>query len=293
MDPNTINNLRTGLKVYNFGVTAYRAAQQTGKMAKYIRKSYSRGSGGRAAKRRSTALVPWRGSRPSYKRLPMTFYRNPRMNYRQGGFIGKESKFIDTTLINSNITDSHVWENHSGTNGSLIGCVQGDGASQRDGRIYFVSSINVRGYIQQDKLENATNPLPDVQTTLILYLDKMCNGAEPSVTDIIVNGSRGNLDFRNLEYSTRYDVLRRVEINQLAHMTSGTVVNDFSMGTKITPFRMNYKFNPPLKVNTDGTTADVANLTNYNIGIQACSTNGHATDGTEVNYVSRVRFYSC
>ncbi len=209
-------------------------------------------------------------------------------NLRVGGYRDLEMKFLDNELTNSVVSPTaHNWVNHSGTNSSLIGCLQGDGESNRDGRTYRVHSVHVRGFIQRDKIEAQAAPEAESLVTLILYLDTQCNGAQPGVGDVMDNTTnRGNVSFRNLQHSSRFRILRRVSLNIKPPMMNEGAIDKFANSTCFQEFAMNYKFREPIKVITDGTTADVASLTNYNIGIQAVSTN--TLD--ELNWNSRVRF---
>ncbi len=211
-------------------------------------------------------------------------YRNP--NLRVGGLLEKELKFDNHVHTNGSM--GVVWtDNNPGGLGSISGVAQGDGPTNRDGRIYYIKSIHVRGRIQRPQVEAVVTPPPDSQGKAILYLDSQCNGVQPAGTDIMQSLTHDEIGFRNMSNTARFRVLREYSyVMHMDNMAQGGV-DLFAHGFTINEFEWNVQFNPPLKVLTDGTSNQVGNLTNYSIGIQTVSSD--ALD--EITYQSRLRFY--
>ncbi len=207
-------------------------------------------------------------------------------NLRLGGFIDKELKFDNYVVTSAPM--GVVWRNSNpAALGSISGVTQGDGPTNRDGRVYYIKSIHLRGRIQRGNVEASVTPPPESQGKVIMYLDSQCNGAEPGITDIMQSLTHDEIGFRNMSNTSRFRILREFSyVMKMDNMAQGGP-DLFAHGFSIVPLEMNVTFNPPLKVLTDGTTNVVGNLTNYSVGIQTVSSD--TLD--ELTYQSRIRFY--
>ena len=77
-------------------------------------------------------------------------------NVRTGGFEGKENKFLDCNLAATAVTGT--WATYNPTAGGCVDSLsvpaQGNGESQRDGRVYYINSIHLRGLCKMASTES-------------------------------------------------------------------------------------------------------------------------------------------
>lgn len=226
----------------------------------------------------SRAIVPYRSA----------------INYRSGGFLGMEKKFLD-----SSITAQSISSNGSASSGeydpSTLNCLnapeQGDTASMRNGRVITLDKINVSGNISM--LSQAAQTGADGSTTIMvaLVLDKQTNGTQLASELVFKNQSTDTTGaasvFRNLQYAQRFDVLKIWKHSfKLETLTwNGTTMS--SAGQQQL-FNFSHKFKG-LKTNFTGTDGIIDNITDNSLHIIAFAT------GTELlptlTYNARLRYY--
>jgi len=255
-------------------------------------------------KRKATAIIsPIPRARPrTMGILAFTRKRNlgaRRLNARTGGFLGIESKFLDCAWNAVGISSSA-----DGSGGEVqpsTGCTQciscpaqGDGESQRDGRKFVLKSAFVSGIIQTA----ATGDLPDAFALdgyfIALVLDKQANGATITSEDVFINPStqaRAMMPqpLRNLQHSKRFRILDSMYIRpggaygvQDSLLAATASINHQTVPT----FKLSWRGN--ITVNTTGTTADVASVSDNALHVICYS--GGATITPTLVAKSRVRF---
>lgn len=213
-------------------------------------------------------------------------------NTRTGGFVDVENKFLDSELTATSIPSTWTSLNPTGTgcNESISVPSQGDGESQRDGRVYYINAIHVKGKITTDAAESQVGPLGPSYVRVILYWDTQTNASQAVATDIMDAGLTDDfLAFRNLQNSKRFVVLKDkvIRVNPQA-MNEGSA-NLFAVANSTAQFSFNKKFKKPIKVRCVGTSADVASASDNNFGIAAINSNeGGVT--RSITYQARVRF---
>lgn len=126
---------------------------------------------------------------------------------RTGGFYGRfrpggELKFFDTAISFSFDATGEV-----PATGQLTLIPQGVTESTRIGRKCTVKSIEIRGTMTFTPAAT-TSGVDDV--FLFVVLDKQCNGAAASVTDVLTSNAMGSA-LVNLENSDRFVILRKVQ----------------------------------------------------------------------------------
>lgn len=214
-------------------------------------------------------------------------------NMRTGGFEGMENKFVD--YQNDAATLSLTWaggELNPATPGCLSAVAQGDGESQRDGRVYHINSIHLRGYVEAPNAESQTAPLKDQLVRLCLVWDTQTNGATLNAEDVMAAIGSGDdfFSFRNLQYSKRFIVLKDMTIRipaSAAGMNEGAS-NLFAQANCKVPFKINKKFSKPIKVRCTGTTATVASISDNSLHLIGCCSENVNT--ATISFESRVRF---
>lgn len=205
--------------------------------------------------------------------------------------IGPETKFLDSELNSANISETWASLNPIGTGctDSISVPAQGDGESERDGRVYHIKSVHIRGQVFVTPNESAAAPYSDTFVRVVLYWDTQTNGTEATATDIFdAGGTIDALAFRNLQNSKRFIVLKDKIIRVTpAHLNEGGA-NLFAHGGVYLPFTMNKKFKKPIKVRCTGTTANVNSVADNNLGIAAI--NNNAALDPSLSYQARIRF---
>lgn len=141
--------------------------------------------------------------------------RRPRRNYRTGGYTGRELKYRDFFLVEKTI-DLGLTTNDKMADPAAEDCLSwaplGTGATQRVGRQILVKSIHIEGICF---VENTTTTLGVGASTVTWWLvqDRQSNKAVPLSQNIIQTASVAIQGFRNLEYSDRFTILARGQLN--------------------------------------------------------------------------------
>lgn len=232
--------------------------------------------------RTTTTTIIRSGGRSGYR---SSGYRNA----RTGGFLGLENKFLDSELTSTAL--SVAW---TVLNPTATGCVdslsvpaQGDGFENRDGRKYQINSIHIRGRYARANIEAQPGPIGNARVRCVVYLDKQTNAAEAAGTDIMDAGGNDDLfAFRNLQNSTRFDILYDKEYTLRPQNVNEGAANSFTGVGYNQSFKFNKTFAKPIVVNCVGTTANVTSVSDNNIGIAFISDDTNVT----VSYQCRVRF---
>ncbi len=121
-----------------------------------------------------------------------------------------------------------------------------------------------------------------------MVLDTQTNGAQLSAEEVLVDPTNTGLDHlaqRNLQFADRFRVLwdNTYDLHYVAGAYDGTNVE--LTGT-MTFFKI-YLSNLGIPVTTDGTTANVTNITDNSLHMIAI---GSSNNLMSLNYISRIRF---
>lgn len=218
---------------------------------------------------------------------------NRTANMRSGGYVDLESKFLDSELTATTLTVNWTSLNPTGTGctNSISVPAQGDGESDRDGRVYYIQSVHVKGAITTSATESEAAPEGDGYARVILYWDTQSNKAEATATDIMdAGGTDDFLAFRNLQNSKRFIVLKDKIIKIKPMLTNEGAINSFSQAPSYQFFKFNKKFKKPIKVRCTGTTANVSSVSDNNFGIAALVNSQTNIPAAQIQYQARIRF---
>ncbi len=216
------------------------------------------------------------GGRPA-KKFKKTF-RKRTLNARTGGYLGLELKFLDcawnaVTIPASTDGSGGELQPSSGCTNCMSCPAQGDGESQRDGRKFVMKSVWLSGSID-------TSPDPDKADGsnvdghyFALVLDTQANGATVVSESVYLNpgSSAANIlpqPLRNLQNSKRFRILASqfVAPGGAYAQTDGT--NTASISAQNSTY-VSLSWRGSLNVDTIGTTADVASVSNNAIHLVA------------------------
>lgn len=210
----------------------------------------------------------------SYKRGP---YKK-----RKYADLPKEVKFSDILSVNAfqaPLTAGTIYAT------TIMAIPEGSQPFTRIGRKIHITGIGMRALIQIPLGTDATKGSDEIR--IIYYLDKQTNGLAANIDDIFnevgASGASSILAYRNLLHVNRFRILH----DKVYHVQSKSGSNpggtsQHSNATVHIKDWMNVDFN----VLFGGATADIANLTENNVGILLYSMN----EAASVSIHSRVRY---
>lgn len=221
-------------------------------------------------KRKRYGASNYKGYRGPAKRVRITAMRRYSRNARVGGFLGLELKFLDcawnSVAINAS-TDGSSGEMQpsSGCTNAISVPSQGDGESQRDGRKYVIKSFWVSGVIDTTPEADQADAKEGSGCWFALVLDTQANGATIVSENVFINPATGASamlpqPLRNLQQSTRFRILasKFIRPGNMYAMTDGASTGSLNAQNQQT-FSLSWKGS--INVDTSGTTADVASVT--------------------------------
>lgn len=210
--------------------------------------------------------------------------------------LGIEKKFLDTENPTEVIPISWAALNPDGTgtagsNGCISMPSQGDGNQQREGRMYTIDSIFVRGFVSTGTVEQRASPPPDFRVRIIVYWDKQTNETELVPTLLMDTiGLHDEMAFRNLNHSHRFEVLmdRTLLFKTSSSDVNEGAINGFAVGTMEMRFSCYKKFPKGIQVQCSGNIANVDSCTDNSFGV--CAITSNTTMTPVIHYKARMRF---
>lgn len=186
-------------------------------------------------------------------------------NMRQGGFVGQELKYFDTSNILDALvapTDAAGGEVDPGTLLTLCCPVQGSGATNRDGRRIVMKSIQLSGSIITAPNPDEADMPAQAQYFVALVQDTQTNAAQLSSEDVFANpganAATAANPFRDLERSTRFKVLKSWYLKQPMLTSLNDAAATGSVSGSAVRFSYYSKLSIPVEfVANAGTVADV------------------------------------
>ncbi len=210
-------------------------------------------------------------------------------NVRTGGYVDIENKFLDTENVNDNFTTT--WDTMDPDDAGTVQCVsavaQGDGESNRDGRVYHINSLHMQGRFSVNAVESAAFPGTDLIARIVVVWDTQTNGAQLTATSVMDGGQTDDHDaFRNLQFTKRFRVLFDRKVLLPIQTTNEGAINLFANNDMSKLWKFNHTFKTPIKVICNGTTGVIASITDNSIHVI-----GVANSATvQLSYQSRIRF---
>jgi len=209
------------------------------------------------------------------------------VDFRLGGFGDLETKFADTEFLATPL--ALTWTNLDPVNLTISGVAQGDGESERDGRVYHIRSVHMKYCFEVELFQSPGAPTGDTRARICVVLDKFTNKAQLTATDVMLATALTDdtLSYKNLQFTERFNVLHdKTTILRIQAFASDGV-------NRITPFRtsMTVFFNKTfpgrgLKVTCQGTTGNIAAIIDKSIHVIGVANSVLM----QIEYVARVRF---
>lgn len=234
----------------------------------------------------------WAGKNIRYRKK--TIPRGLKGYARIGGNYGRynrktssELKFFDigTTAYTVDTTPEVIpWTVTSATSttstGSLVQIVQGDTESMRNGRKITIKSIQCKGFLTGP----TTTPNDVIQ--LYLILDKQCNGALPSYSDVFEDVPVVSEVNRmiNLSNSSRFTIIKKLRMTFVGQTAlAGPVYT-----SQIKSIDFYKKCNIPIEYDSSATTGVVTSVKSNNLFWLAVGS--ASDDGPILSLNNRLRF---
>lgn len=209
-----------------------------------------------------------------------------RRNTRTAGFLGIEKKFYDKTYSGAIVATVASAEADPAANASCLNAIaQGDGESNRDGRRCVLKSVQIRGDIYDSGSQDGADPPGPAVIRVALVWDQQTNGAQLNSEDVFTGATNVEHAMINLQHSGRFRILWDKTFSfgsAVAFNDDGGATGATNRGGKI--FKIYKNLNIP--VTFDGTTEDIANITDNSLHMVAFASG----TGYFLKYESRVRF---
>ncbi len=234
----------------------------------------------------ASTIVKARTQRP--RRYARRVYSKPRIykNRFTNAYI-PELKFQDFQANQTAFSTS--WITMEDATADCISAVaQGDGPQDRDGRVYYIESIHMKGVFLTQAEESVVTPIPDMRGRFLIVLDKQTNQTQIVPAEVMDEGQTDDtLAFRNLSFTQHHQVLWDKTITLRRPNTNEGAINLFAVATNSTVmFSYNRRFNPPLRVTTNNTTAVVGSIMDNSLHVIGIGTDTRLL----LNYQTRMRF---
>jgi hypothetical protein len=218
-------------------------------------------------------------------------FKKPRKNKKTGDLLnlkyasqlGIENKFVDDSIgaytLSDNISTSLIDPVPANC---LFGIGQGDEPNQRDGRKCTLTSIHIRAWF----ISEGTN---DTVVRFMLVQDKQTNGAQLDPNFVLQPTTTSSIDalaFRNLEYSSRFNVIcdKEIRLTNTITGTSGPLVHANAPQAII---HFDKKVNIPVSYSTSAAT--VGDIVDNSFHVMCFRTAAPDTD-VVLRYNCRARF---
>lgn len=211
------------------------------------------------------------GARPAGRVQPKVLARQAQ-GYFGATSMNKEKKLIDTAAAN-------YAADTTGTITLLNGVAQGDDYTNRQGRQFLMTSVQLRGIIAPTDTTTGST----LVRVLVVY-DAATNGAAPTITDILAAST--SQAFNNLNNRDRFHVV--IDETHAIGGLNNTATQAYSMSPTVAQIER-YERLPNVQVTNQGTGNTVASIQKgalwlVTIGDQA------AASGATVSLAARVRF---
>lgn len=199
--------------------------------------------------------------------------------------VGPEHKFVDSPCTGGGW--GITWTQYPLEN--LLGVAQGDGESERDGRVYWITEITGHLTVCLPLLNNSTFPANPFQGRYIVFVDHQTNGTEYVTDDVINEVEFCELEsFYNLHNEDRFTILEDETIYFESQMVQHAV-EEFANAGALFSIVINHVFDPPMRVTCSGTSANISDVVDNSIHMMYVRDNNTPVHSTTALW--RMRFF--
>lgn len=218
-------------------------------------------------------------------------------NLRTGGLQGIEVKYADYTKSGTAIASSAAAagaEYDPTTVLCLNGIAQGDTASSRDGNKVNLKKLSIRGQIYFPAREAVVNPPNFPNVFIALVLDTQTNGAQLNSEDVFKNisgvAAQATTPFRNMEFTTRFRVLKEVKVMPTIQAVNSGAANEYGNAGMYKLWNMHVDLKN-LLVQYKLTTGNIDAISDNSLHIIAYTELADVSNvAPEIGYNARLRF---
>lgn len=175
------------------------------------------------------------------------------------------------------------------TTDSIAGVALGDTGSSRNGRVYWIHSLEMNGALENSQSEDDLAPANGNVVRVLVVIDHHTNGAQLVGANVMTEpGNFSWTGFPILANESRYEIIYdRITDFNYPVMNQG-VADEFAVAAVKRHFRWNVEFDPPLRVTCTGDSANIADISDTSIHVLATRQGG--LPGVQMWYTVRVRF---
>lgn len=207
-----------------------------------------------------------------------------------------EMKLYDEAHV---VAVTPAWQRLTPAAGCFGAVPQGDGPSGRDGRVYYITSWEVKGHLELEDEQTFVTMPRSHHVRLIFGKDSQTNKNAVTATDVMDTAatvgllSDGVMRHRNLSsgrrFSIYYDKTITLDPSESSDYEGGTSgPRTYAGGYRIVPFMFRKEFSTPLRIDTSNTGGTVGSLVKNSLFGLACKDDN--TGACNVYAYSRVRF---
>ncbi len=214
-------------------------------------------------------------------------YRKKTFSRSYPAYDKPEMKFRDTEVNLASVT--LAWSTKNPTTVLCLNAIaQGDSPIDRDGRVYYIHSVMLKGQLTSVADQADNSPKNDLIFRVCMVLDKQTNQTELTASDVMrVVGTEDFLSFRNLDFTTRFKIIHDKNITMRRFYQNEGVSSSYASGAESVRWDWYHKFANPIKVVCSGTGGTIAEITNNSIQIIVCA---NTAAQLKLSYQARVRF---
>lgn len=233
--------------------------------------------------KRPMAAKSWARAYPFKGRAGAVLAGRRRTAFRR--VLGVEMKNCDNTYYDTIVaTTASAEADPTAPKSCLNAIALGDAATERDGRKVLLKSLQLRGSVMRDGAAAQSAFADGGQYRVVVVLDKQTNKAQLNSEDVFLAATNVEHAFRNLQYASRFRVLKDVTFNLDAIAAGTDGANTFATVGQSRSF--NWYLPLAIPVTFSGDDAEIASISDNSLHV-VCF--GSDTKGI-LKYESRVRY---
>ncbi len=225
-----------------------------------------------------------------YWASPISIPKHIRSRTNGSGRHGVELKFIDYERNATTTALVAGWDTFDPIGSNTLSSIpQGLGESERIGRVFWIKSIHLRGFIFQTQEENKSTPRPQTFARISMIWDKQTNGTQLLASEVMNVGKLDDIfAFRNLNFANRFKVLWTKSMTFKEDGLSEGTPNFFSKSRIQIGFEYHKICNPPIKVINKDINGTIGDITDNSLHIIAIAETDEPL--LRLSYQFRMRF---
>ncbi len=195
-----------------------------------------------------------------------------------------ELKFLDSEI--NNVSVPLEWTTLTPVRDCLNGIGQGDIPTSRDGRYYFIHSIEMNLKFSTQSEDRIATPDDDISFAFALVIDNQTNNTILEPGQVYNNsGINDFLAFRNMKFIDRYHILKhKIDVIRRFQYSDNPGTTNHGIQSKVYHIKRTFEY--PIRVVCNGVGFNISDISDISLSFLAASTDPELL----LSYISRVRF---